>query len=52
MKLGTVSHDGVEKPVAVMEGDTLLDLRAAGLNLRDLVDLIEAGEDGLDPPCQ
>jgi len=48
MKLGTVSHDGVEKPVAVMEGDTLLDLRAAGLNLRDLVDLIEAGEDGLD----
>lgn len=48
MKLGTVAHEGVEKPVAVIDGDTLLDLRAAGLDIRDMVQLVEMGEAGLE----
>jgi len=48
MKLGTVAHEGVEKPVAVIDADTLLDLRAVGLNIRDMVDLVELGEAGLE----
>jgi 2-keto-4-pentenoate hydratase/2-oxohepta-3-ene-1,7-dioic acid hydratase in catechol pathway len=48
MKLGTVFHADVEKPVAVIDAHRLLDLRAAGLMLRDMVELVEAGEDGLD----
>lgn len=47
MKLGTVFHADVEKPVAVIDADRLLDLRAAGLMLRDMVELVEAGADGL-----
>ena len=47
MKLGTVLHADVEKPVAVIDADRLLDLRAAGLMLRDMVELVEAGADGL-----
>ena len=48
MKLGTVSHEGVEKPVAVLGEDTLLDLRAAGIKVRDMVELVEAGAEGLE----
>ena len=48
MKLGTVFHADVEKPVAVIDAHRLLDLRAAGLMLRDMVELVEAGEDGLE----
>ncbi|MFD1508527.1 fumarylacetoacetate hydrolase family protein [Lacimonas salitolerans] len=48
MKLGTVAHEGVEKPVAVIDADTLLDLRAVGLNIRDMVDLVKLGEAGLE----
>ena len=48
MKLGTIFHADVEKPVAVIDADRLLDLRAAGLMLRDMVELVEAGDDGLD----
>ena len=48
MKLGTVCHADVEKPVAVIDAHRLLDLRAAGLMLRDMVELVEAGEDGLE----
>ncbi|SDJ08436.1 fumarylacetoacetate hydrolase family protein [Lutimaribacter saemankumensis] len=48
MKLGTVAHEGVEKPVAVIDDDTLLDLRAAGLDIRDMVQLVEMGEAGLE----
>ncbi|MDX5384108.1 MAG: fumarylacetoacetate hydrolase family protein [Rhodobacterales bacterium] len=47
MKLGTVFHADVEKPVAVIDAHRLLDLRAAGLMLRDMVELVEAGADGL-----
>lgn len=48
MKLGTVAHEGVEKPVAVIDANTLLDLRALGLNIRDMVDLVALGGDGLE----
>jgi 2-keto-4-pentenoate hydratase/2-oxohepta-3-ene-1,7-dioic acid hydratase in catechol pathway len=48
MKLGTVAHEGVEKPVAVIDDATLLDLRAAGLDIRDMVQLVETGEAGLE----
>lgn len=48
MKLGTVAYEGVEKPVAVIDDDTLLDLRAAGLDIRDMVQLVEMGEAGLE----
>ena len=48
MKLGTVFHADVEKPVAVIDADRLLDLRAAGLMLRDMVELVEAGQEGLE----
>ena len=48
MKLGTVFHADVEKPVAVIDAHRLLDLRAAGLMLRDMVELVEAGDEGLE----
>ncbi|MFD1193883.1 fumarylacetoacetate hydrolase family protein [Seohaeicola saemankumensis] len=48
MKLGTVLHADVEKPVAVIDAQRLLDLRAAGLMLRDMVELVEAGDAGLE----
>lgn len=48
MKLGVVAHEGVEKVVAVIDEARVLDLRAARIDVTDMVQLIEAGEEGLE----